>query len=404
MKLLNTIQTAIVALSSVAAASDGFVQLDILPVKHSNSSYVAAKLNYIYGEEAAGSIQVPTKYIQVYYFADVGVGSNNQRQQLLVDTGSSDFWVQTTLNSQCTQECQQQGIFDESQSSTFHNNYTTFYILYGNGQIYSLGLWGQETATIGSGLTVEKANIAFANNSNIEWGLLGVGYAGLESTYNQQAGTGTIYANFPVQLKQQGKILKSAYSLYLNTDSTSNILFGGIDKAKYTGEVSTIDILKLDSVYDFVNVELDSISVNVGGSSGTSTTANTDQSYILDSGTPFIVLPTDAAAQILNLIQPGATFDFGQQAYIVDCSLINDANYLTFNFKGAKTGINVPLSEVIGQDGNTCTFQVPTTDNGGGILGAPFLRHSYTTFDLDDNQVSLAQVKYTSDTDIVAIQ
>lgn len=58
-------------------------------------------------------------------------------------------------------------------------------------------------------------------------------------------------------------IKKTAFSLYLTEDDTSNVLFGGIDTAKYTGDVVTIEVIKERTLYDFSNVRLDSVSVHI---------------------------------------------------------------------------------------------------------------------------------------------
>lgn len=402
MKLFTTTSTLLVALSTVAAASDGFVQVDVKKVAHSNSSYVYQKLSKIYGEKVAQNI--PLKYTENFYFAQVGVGSNNQEQSLLLDTGSSDFWVQTTLNGLCPQyNCEQFGVFDESKSSSFTNNHTDFFIAYGNGNQYASGLWGQDTANIGSGITVKKANLAFANYSNIEWGLLGLSYAGLESTVEF---SGNTYDNFPIQLKQQGYTKKAAYSLYLTDDDTSNILFGGVDKAKYTGDVTTIDVIEGQQGYDFITVRLDSVSVHINGQSSSASPVQVPDglNVILDSGTPYLVLPGNTPNEILSQIDSNANYNQEAGEYEVDCSLNSSDNYISFSFKGSNLPLNIPFTEFIYESNNACIYSISSGGNSIGILGSPFLRHTYTTFDLDDNTVGLSKVKYTSDSNIVSIQ
>lgn len=49
------------------------------------------------------------------------------------------------------------------------------------------------------------------------------------------------------KMSKQGLINSAAFSLYLNDDdSQGNILFGGYDKAKYSGELQTMDVVDQD--------------------------------------------------------------------------------------------------------------------------------------------------------------
>jgi hypothetical protein len=53
------------------------------------------------------------------------------------------------------------------------------------------------------------------------------------------------YDTVVMKMSQQGIINSAAFSLYLNDDeSQGNILFGGYDKAKYSGDLQTLDVVK----------------------------------------------------------------------------------------------------------------------------------------------------------------
>ena len=80
---------------------------------------------------------------------------------------------------------------------------------------------------------------------------------------------------------------------------------------------------------------------------------------------------------------------------------------VVFNFsKNAK--ISVPASEFAaslqGDDGQPYDkCQLLFDVNDANILGDNFLRSAYIVYDLDDNEISLAQVKYTSASSISAL-
>lgn len=60
-------------------------------------------------------------------------------------------------------------------------------------------------------------------------------------------------------------IAKAAYSLYLDSSSSSegSILFGGIDHAKYTGDLTTIDIVPKDGEYLYSQIPLSHIAASI---------------------------------------------------------------------------------------------------------------------------------------------
>lgn len=419
MKFLASFSVILLSLSSIAIAGDGFVQLDLKKVTSNNTSFLNNRLEKFFADKGNG--QVPLTFQQQFYFTEIEVGSNSQPVSVLVDTGSSDLWVQTTLNSFCNSfNCEQFGVFDESKSTTFFNNGTLFFTSYGNGYHYAEGLWGQDTVTIGNGITVKQANLGFANNSNTEWGLLGISFAGLESTVPPvPSPNDTVYDNFPIQLKQQGFTKKVAYSLYLTNNGTSNILFGGIDTAKYDGKLGSTPEIRQGAIENFINVQLDHYTVtinnnNTGGIIQNSTShlgtfppipVKGGDLVFVDSGTPFLALPNGGPHSIISQIHPGAVYNSTLDNYLVSCSLAHPENYFTFHFKDNNVPINLPLSEVILWDDENAFCYLNIYDGGsGGILGASFLRHAYTVFNLEDKVVSFGQLKITDDTLIITIE
>ena len=187
---------------------------------------------------------------QSFYSVEVDVGTPSQRVTVLLDTGSSDFWVMGSDNPYCSDDtsttgidCSEFGTFDSSSSSTFHNNGTAFNIHYGDGS-FALGTWGTDTVSIDD-ITLDALSLAVANSSNSSMGVIGLGLAGLETTYSSshavKSGQTYQYANFPLALKNAGIVAANAYSLYLNDpeETTGNILFGAVDHSLYSGQLYT---------------------------------------------------------------------------------------------------------------------------------------------------------------------
>ncbi|CAK9439936.1 uncharacterized protein LODBEIA_P40360 [Lodderomyces beijingensis] len=363
--------------------SPGFVSLDFNVVRK------PLKVNSTVAHSKDGKRQyVPLSLIDEggSYASQISVGSNKQPQTVVIDTGSSDLWV-VDINAECHNNvtCKSHGTFDPKESLTWHSLGTQFSIEYGD-QSTSEGTWGKDTVGFG-GISITGQQFADVNSTSVAQGILGIGLDTL------QAST-TSYPNVPVTLKNQGIISKNAYSLYLNEpgSSTGTIIFGGVDHAKYYGNLiyeevtllTRLTIALMRIIYDGTTYD------------------NSAGNVLLDSGTTLSYLSPDLVNQIAN--RAGAYWVqplHGGGHYQIDC----DANLpgdFVFNFAlGAK--ISVPSSELIYKnDDGKCLFGLQP-ESGGEVLGDNFLRHAYLLYDLDDLTVGIAQVKYTSESNISAV-
>ncbi|KAI5970423.1 SAP8 [Candida margitis] len=326
------------------------------------------------------------------YAAKVSVGSNKQQQTVIIDTGSSDFWV-VDSNAQCEDDvdCKSSGTFNPSSSSSYKSLGSEFAIQYGDGST-SEGTWGKDTVTI-NGVSITGQQLADVTQTSVEQGILGIGYASNEAVTDQY-GNPTIqnYDNVPVTLKKQGKINTNAYSLYLNspTAESGTIIFGGVDNAKYSGKLISEQVTQSNQL------TISLASINVKGSS-----YSFGQDVLLDSGTTLTFFPSDFAAELAN--QVGAELrqvGEGKTLYFIDCNT-DTSGSTTFSF-GNGASISVPNSEYVYPNGDgTCIWGIQASRDT--ILGDNFLRHAYLLYNLDANTISIAQVKYTSSSSISAV-
>ncbi|KAI3405205.2 hypothetical protein KGF56_001982 [Candida oxycetoniae] len=326
---------------------------------------------------------------KTYYSANIGIGSNKQPQTVILDTGSSDLWV-VDVNAQCQDDidCKDNGTFDPKTSTTYQSLGTQFSIVYGD-ETSSQGPWAKDTVSFG-GISITGQQFADVNSTSSDVAVMGIGFKSGESVES-----GENYDNIPITLKKQGFIKSTAYSLYLNSPdaATGQIIFGGVDNAKYSGSLVPESITAPDRLI----IKLDTIDY-----AGTS--YNYSDGALLDSGTTLSFIRPDIASQIARHAEAFwvITDSSGDGQYFINCNAPVSGNVVYTFGKGAK--ITVPLSEFIFPAGNgLCVWGIQPSGDDFAILGDNFLRHAYLLYNLDANTISIAPVKFTSDSDIVSV-
>ncbi|MCJ1248696.1 hypothetical protein MMC30_005915 [Trapelia coarctata] len=355
------------------------------------------------------------------YAINVTIGTPPQHMMLLLDTGSSDIVIlgsnicgspQALCNPNGNYHVDA-GSYNPSLSSTSSFVANNLTMSYADTTKYD-GSYYDETFSI-AGATVTNVTVGLIQNAsapaNLPFiGIIGVGYSNGQSNVVNNEG-----APFPMlleQMKSQGLINTLAYSLYLNDKEADGgeIVFGGIDATKYTGELTQVPVLMNITRPNRFLVSWTSLTFS-SRAAGYSLLPSPIPALI-DSGNADISLPPDLA----NAIFSGLGVDPGD--YTLPCSTgANDAN-LTFGFNDdPKALITVPLSALItpvlvngtaevDTNGNAlCKLGVDTAASDWAVLGEYFMRSAYFVFDLENNVIAMAQANLnaTSTSDIKAI-
>ncbi len=210
-----------------------------------------------------------------------------------------------------------------------------------------------------------------------------------------------------------GLIRSNAYSLWLNDldANTGSILFGGVNTAKYQGQLQTLPILReADVYYEFV-IALTGISIGEAGRQSAINLGGTSAVVLLDSGSSLTYLPNSLARIIFD--QVGAQYFPEQEAAYVPCALQNNQSTIDFTFSSPT--ISVPMNELVidpgtNSDGSqvtfndgtpACLFGIAPAGQGSSVMGDTFLRSAYVVYDLENNEISLAQTNFNSTEDNV---
>nr|AAD33218.2 secreted aspartic protease 4 [Candida tropicalis] len=376
--------------ASPTTSPPGFISLDFVIIKTQKN--IVPNENIIVSKRQP----VPVTLIkeQIAYAAEITIGSNNQKQTVIIDTGSSDLWV-VDKNATCVRRFEQQvqdfckanGTYDPITSSSAKKLGTVFDISYGD-KTNSSGNWYKDTIKIG-GITITNQQFANVKSTSVAQGVMGIGFKTNEAS-------NVTYDNVPITLKKQGIISKSAYSLYLNSSdsTTGEIIFGGVDNAKYTGKLIDLPVTSNRELRIYLN----SLTIGV-------TNISASMDVLLDSGTTFSYLQQDVLQHVVDKFNGQLIHDaLGNPLHLVDCDLPGN---IDFEFSNSSK-ISVPSSEfavklytINGELYPKCQLSILTSS--ANILGNNFLRSAYIVYDLEDKKISLAQVKYTSKSNILPL-
>lgn len=331
------------------------------------------------------SVKVDLANHKYIYLVELALGSNQQKFTAQIDTGSSDLWVPAEA-ANCENGCKFSNTFDTSASSSYQSLDDTFNINYLDGSSLS-GNYGKDKISFNHATKSVNVQFAVVSKTTVETPILGLGFPSLERSE-------TKYDNLPVAMQKQGLINKVAYSLYLssNTSSNGNILFGGIDKAKYDG-----DLVK------FTNLDNNRLEIKLNDWSIDGESIGTETSVSIDSGASIIYLSPEQVEKISDKLGGEKVSTNSGSFYInLPCgSYQGKGKKFAFHFDGLD--ITIPFDDLLhNSGGDHCQFLV-FPNSKLSSLGDVFLRHVYSFYNLEDREISLAQVKYTDEEDIVEV-
>jgi hypothetical protein len=351
------------------------------------------------------SVRVELENEETLYFMNVTLGTPAQDLQLHIDTGSSDLWVNVDSSHLCEETgdpCQASGTYNANASSTYQYLNSDFNISYVDGS-GSSGDYVSDTLQFG-GITLEQQQFGVGYVSSSTEGILGIGYP-INEVATQYNG-GRPYPNVPWHLVQNQDINTNAYSLWLNdlSASTGSILFGGINTAKFQGELYTLPIIPENGVYAEFIIALTDIGAN---GEKDNIASNQEIPVLLDSGSSLMYLPDTIAQTIFTAVN--AQYSEEQGAAFVDCALRYAEGSIDFTFTGPT--ISVKLDELVivaGIDNGepVCILGIAPAGRSTAVLGDTFLRSAYVVYDMHNNEISLAPTNFnvtSTDDDVLEI-
>ncbi|KAJ5360013.1 hypothetical protein N7517_009204 [Penicillium concentricum] len=341
-------------------------------------------------------------YYYITYVANMTFGTPPQSLFAYIDTWGNGCWVRGVNNTGCEDlyselpDCGGYGSYNLTASSTGKKLDGRFAY---DDNVSGLMIGGDfvtDVLKIG-GITVDAMKMGLAADGEFASNTLGLGYGNASST------------SLPQALADAGTINSPAFSLWGQT-----ALFGGVNKAKYNSPLHTFPIVNGSDLAKAFRINIDGISINK--TSAASKEFPLDAVFDTSFGLTYV---PKSVAQALNA-QIGKTSvpdKWGQVNF--SCSAMGENS--TIEFKFGELEFQFYLSDFVTQESltganygwdpetETCYFAILENINfqyeGSIVLGSNFMSKVYAVFDLENDEISLANLnRYDSPDDIVEIK
>merc|ERR1711957_1025921 len=174
----------------------------------------------------------------------------------------------------------------------------------------------------------------------------------------------------------------------------STLSLGGPDPSFYTGDIHYVGVAKAAKLLPYWLVSASDIKI--GGESSGACGWVLGCEMVVDTGTSLLAGPPKAVTPLLAKI--GNVSE--------DCSNVKSLPTLTFSIGGKDFDLGPDFYVLRGKDDSgkeACQVGIQAVNVGVPIwiLGDPFLRKYYTTWDAEKNQVGFATAKQPSDNVVV---
>jgi len=329
--------------------------------------------NYKFGLKEVDPVVI-NDYQNAQYYGPISVGTPKQDFTVIFDTGSSNLWVPS---AQCT-DCGSHATYFSNHSLTYVANGTEFKIEYGSGPVS--GYISEDNILVGD-LTVKGQ--LFAEVTEVKG--LGLGYSlgkfdGILGLAFPSIAVNDITPVFD-NMYQQGLLDENVFSFSLGKvdGEAGELLLGGIDSSKYTGDLHYVPLSNL--TYWALNLE----GLTVEGESMT-----TAKRVIIDSGTSLLAGPVRDVATLAAKVGARKSF-LNPQEYTISCNNIESLPNITFTFGGRS--YDLAGSDYVIDGGLYCLFGVVGIDvpvDPLWIAGDVFMRKYYSVFDYGNKQMGFA--------------
>ncbi|CAD5228115.1 unnamed protein product [Bursaphelenchus xylophilus] len=323
----------------------------------------------------------PTQFLFSYqdtiYTGTVYVGTPPQRFSVVLDTGSSNFWVPDTS---CTGDaCKKKRRFNSLASSTYQSTNKRWDIKYGTGDANGFG--AKETVGFGGNFSVLKADVGLATrisdffkNKPLD-GILGLAFPRLN-----KHGTPVFLSAYQQKLidKKIFTVWMHAVSVRSNGRIGGQITYGGIDETNCNDTIRYIPMLDL-TYWIFRTTKFFVDNKEISGS----------WKAISDTGTSLNHFPEKIYNLILSEI--GAKYDSDRDMYYVGCH-----KRFSYGFESNGERFEIDFENTVLRIRSSCYITIAKMNNNIApgmpdiIFGVPMIRQYCQVYDMEKERLGFA--------------
>lgn len=316
-----------------------------------------------------------------FYETDLEVGTPPQKVRCIFDTGSGHVWFPGSNTTNCLDHKFCRSSYDVSKSSTWK------FQSHGSGW-GSQGNNGKDTLSY-AGETIKDFDI-FVATERFAFDICIFG----------QSNDDDPSKNYVQALAHAGKISRAVYSLNAEKpinygESTygvvNNVYYGGFDKAKYQGPLTTIDC----DHHGGYAMPLGGFSIQ-----GEKVQLARDHQVVLDTGGMGSVYPNSTLKAVSQKFGGGGVFEDG--AWKIGC---DSKPEITYEWGYTKIDVDM-IPNIIKSPKGGCHIGglTATSDNTEILLtGPPLISRSLVIYDNVRDTITLAKAKYSDESDVVEI-
>ncbi|KAI9206938.1 aspartic peptidase domain-containing protein [Polychytrium aggregatum] len=329
------------------------------------------------------------------YLISVSLGTPSQQFNVILDTGSANFWVTGTG---CNPTSPAGNVFDPTKSSSFNQvpNGNSITVSFGSGTLS--GYLAQDTFT-GVGASVSPQSVVVANqlDSNLvsmmtsgatKWdGVWGLAFPGLTTA------TTSGIRQVPPFWNMRSSFANASFAIWLDAIGTSSssggggggeFVVGGCNPNHFMGTMQCLQVLPptLSAQPDHWRVLMSAITLG----SSSITIPSGSNFAILDSGAPVIGLPQAIYTSVWSSL---SSITGGQSR--IDCGIASSLPDLTFSLGSQNATFTLKGSDYVYPSGGSCVVGLLNNGNFATVvLGDTFLRKFYSVYDSTNLQIGLA--------------
>lgn len=308
---------------------------------------------------------------------------------MLYDSGSSKVWVE---DESCF-SCRNPKKFFSEQSDTFTDNHRREVMRYGKGEIFGKDVSDQICLTPSDDNCMDDFRFMAVNDQRQLHGLRSSGLIGMAPPGNQP---GTQL--FVPSLYRAGAIKDNQYSVFIDVNGQSKILFGGYDLEKYAKPGKQLKWYPLDD-NQFWTLKFSDVKV------GDKKIRQSVDRMIADTGTSLLLLPDYDYNQIVETALSGLQCNRMHNSLTgCMCNAEDHAKVPDITFKVHGDTFVIPRNEWFSRKDDVCVVKITHHPNNTWILGLNFFTNYYAVFDYEKEALGLVESKNSELNDEIFLQ